>query len=111
MNSFFKGLGFGITSGGLLGLLFAPMKGSALRKSINDFAETTEEDVKQITADFNQTKKKAEDLLQTKEQLLMPTSQELKKRLTDYQFQSQPRIKKIQLQIDKIQKNINKRTI
>lgn len=110
MNSFFKGLGFGITSGGILGLLFAPMKGSELRKSINDFADTTEEDVKQITANFKQTKKKAQDLLQTKEQLLIPTSQGFKKSIADYQFQSKPRIKKIQLQIDKIQKNMNKKT-
>jgi gas vesicle protein len=52
LSGFSIGLGVGLIAGGILGLLFAPQKGSETRKVIKDKADLLIEQVKALPADL-----------------------------------------------------------
>jgi gas vesicle protein len=52
LSGFSIGLGVGLVVGGVLGLLFAPQKGSETRKVIKDKADLLIEQVKALPADL-----------------------------------------------------------
>lgn len=95
MTSFLKGLVFGAGVGGSLGLLFAPKKGKDLQQQIDtyvvDVTESTKE-FKEHVAHLQSTVKETSDLVA---QTVPVVSQAIKKDIDAFQFQAEPRIKRI----------------
>lgn len=104
--SFFKGLLFGSTLGGIGGLLFAPRKGSETQEKWMEPIVTTIQEGQQTQADYQQV---VEDWTKTQVlgETLLPTFQkEMKKDIEAFKFQVTPRITRINEHLKTIQQHL-----
>ena len=106
MKGFFKGLLFGSAVGGIAGLLFAPHSGKDTQQKIVDEID----DWKYIADDFNEKldhfKTSLNDFQATVEETIPPFVEGINKDITNFQFQTEPRLEQIQEQLDKIQQEL-----
>lgn len=100
MNEFIKGLLFGTAVGGSAGLLFAPQSGNDTHKKLQaglEEAAATQEDLNQSLEHFSETLKTTQTLVS---QLIPEFQSGLQKDIEAFQFQAEPRIKRVQKQTE-----------
>lgn len=107
IKDFFKGLLFGSVLGGSTGLLLAPQSGNDTRRKLQqnlEEATATQEDLNQSIENFSTSLKRTQSLVT---QLVPDLQESLQKDLEAYQFQAEPRIKRIKKQAEVLQEHLN----
>ena len=100
---FIKGLLFGSLVGTVTTLLLNPQSGEENQKVVKEFLEEFTDEVitaKENIENFNSSK---DEVLYHVENSLMPAITGITQAFKDFQFQSEPRIKQIQEQVEVIQ--------
>lgn len=106
IKNFIKGLLFGSLLGGTLGLLFAPRSGNQTRQKLSlslEEATRTQEDLNRSLQRFTETAKETQTLVTKMIPELMTG---LQKDIEAFQFQAEPRIKRIQKQAEVLNEHI-----
>lgn len=106
MKGFIKGLLFGSVVGGLGGLFLAPRSGKETQQKMIDEMD----DWKYLSNDFNEKmaafKTNLADFQETVETVVPPFVEGINKDITNFNFQAEPRLEKIQEQLTKIQNEL-----
>ncbi|WP_270790382.1 YtxH domain-containing protein [Enterococcus diestrammenae] len=106
IKNFIKGLLFGSVLGGGLGLLFAPRSGNDTRRKLSlslEEATRTQEDLNRSLKRFTNSAKETQTLITKMIPELMTG---LQKDIEAFQFQAEPRIKRIQKQAEVLNEHI-----
>ncbi|MFV0557274.1 MAG: YtxH domain-containing protein [Enterococcus sp.] len=108
MNNFGKGLLFGAVVGTAFGLLKAPNSGKETRQRLRQDVD----DITESTLEFNDSLTNLKEAIvttKTTAATLIPSVQaEIKKDLTAYQFQIEPRRKQIEEQLEVLNSHVEK---
>ncbi|KAF1304579.1 YtxH domain-containing protein [Candidatus Enterococcus willemsii] len=106
MSNFIKGLAFGAAVGGASGLLFAPRSG----KETQQMVETYIDDVTDATKEFNESLQNFQQAVRETQKTVQATapivSTSIKKSVEAFKFQAEPRVARINEQVEQLQNHI-----
>ena len=106
MKGFIKGLLFGSVVGGIGGLFLAPRSGKETQEKIADEID----DWRFLSDDFNEKlstfKTSLEHFQETAESVIPPFVEGLNKDITNFNFQTEPRLAQMEEQLAKIQNEL-----
>lgn len=106
LGKFVKGLVFGATVGGTLGLLFAPRSGNATRQKLTKNLDDATQTTKELDTSLKRFQESLVHLKRTSQELLPTFKEETDKSLADFQFQATPRVDAIRRQSEKIKQDL-----
>lgn len=108
MNDFIKGLLFGATVGGAGGLLLAPRSGKETQKMVENYVDDTTEATKELNESLQHFRKAVEDTQQVIEETIPAVKVSLQKDIDAFKFQAEPRVERINEQVEQLQGHIAK---
>lgn len=106
LKKFSKGLLTGGALGGILGLLFAPEKGTSLRHTIVNDLDLSRERVENIENESHNLKVAYDNLKKTRDDLLPTFKRDTQKSLAIFASQAKPLMKEINTTLRKIRKEL-----
>ncbi|MEG0294126.1 YtxH domain-containing protein [Enterococcus sp.] len=105
-KGFFKGLLFGGLVGGFGGLLFAPQKGEKTRNEMAEPIRLMSDDIQTVQKDYQTVIEKADELQHLTEALIPDFQKSMEKSVRAFEFQAEPRIARINEQLNVIQSHL-----
>lgn len=103
-----KSILLGATIAGTLTLLTTKYSGKERIEKIKNFSQETNNDIKKISSAFNQTKENIEYTKYLLQTLVPNFKQDLEQDFNEFIFQIQPRLERLQEEIENLNKNLNK---
>lgn len=106
IKNFTKGLLFGATLGGTLGILFAPKSGKDLQRDLTQEVDEATEISMDLNRSLQNFNRSVMNLKLTAENTIPAFKEDMEKRLTHFQFEAEPRVKEIQQSVSDIQNQL-----
>ncbi|ANK59285.1 hypothetical protein AYR54_02890 [Loigolactobacillus backii] len=107
MKKITSGLLAGAIVGGITGLFTAKRSGRQTQQLVKDYLDGISEDVLELNDSLARLRKAAAILTKESSQNTSQTMQELQQLFSDFNFQTEPRIKKVKDASEKIQRDLN----
>lgn len=106
IKNFTKGLLFGATLGGTLGILFAPKSGKDLQRDLTQEVDEATEISMDLNRSLQNFNRSVMNLKLTAENTIPAFKEDMEKRLTRFQFEAEHRVKEIQQSVSDIQNQL-----
>lgn len=107
IKNFVKGILFGAVAGTVGGLLLAPRSGNETRRKIIAEIDETTDLTMEVNDSLNHFKNALDNLVETAQELIPPFQKGIEKDVTAFQFQTAPRLEKINEHLEGMNAHLN----